>query len=285
MMARKSVLGRGLDALIPSDSTGHGSGGVIMAQTSQIDPNPRQPRQDINNDDLEELSESIKNHGVIQPLIVSVDSDTNRYTLIAGERRLKAAMRAGLSSVPVIVRQATDQERLEIALIENIQRADLTPLETAEAYRQLNEEFGVSHEEIANRVGKSRVAVTNTIRLLKLPQSVLSALAGGKITEGHARALLGLSNPQAQAAALQTVLSRELTVRQTEELVRKLIGEKPSRTHLPSPDPNLNALADRLMSRLGTKVKIHQGVKGGAITISYYSSEELEAIISVILRD
>jgi ParB family chromosome partitioning protein len=187
---------------------------------------------------------------------------------------------ANLEVVPVILRQVSDQQLLEIALIENVQRADLTPLETAEAYRQLNESFGLSHEEIAQRVGKSRVTVTNTLRLLKLPKSVRETLAEGLLSEGHARTLLGLPTPQAQIAALQTILKQDLTVRQTEELVRKLTGEKISQPGgIKTPDPLINELEDRLASRLGTKVSIHHGKKGGSVVIHYYSDEELNAIV------
>ena len=204
------------------------------------------------------------------------------YTLIAGERRLRAAKIAGLDLVPVILRQATDQQMLELALIENVQRADLTPLETAEAYRQLNESFGMSHEEIAQRVGKSRVAVTNTLRLLKLPKSGREALAEGLISEGHARALLGLTNPQGQVSALQTILKQDLTVRQTEDLVRKLSGEKTSSPIAKTTDPLINELEERLASRLGTRVSIHHGKKGGSVVIHYYSDEELNTLIGNI---
>jgi ParB family chromosome partitioning protein len=237
-------------------------------------------------DDLKELSDSIREHGILQPLIVTYDAGMDLYTLIAGERRLRAAKLAGLDMVPVIVRSATDQERLELALIENVQRADLTPLETAEAYRQLAEDFKLSHDEIALRVGKNRVTVTNTLRLLKLPEAVQQALAEGNISEGHARALLALNTPQAQTAALQSILRHQLNVRQTEELVRKLGGEKSTPTvvhHAVSPD--IKAMEEKLRERLGTKVTLNHGKQGGTLVIHYYSQEELDAIIALITRE
>jgi ParB family transcriptional regulator, chromosome partitioning protein len=279
-MVRKSGLGKGLGALIPEPSNGSASGnGALLVDISKIIPNPRQPRYQMRPEDLQELSDSIREHGIIQPLIVAHEPGEENYTLIAGERRLRAAKMAGLDLVPVILRQVTDQQLLELALIENVQRSDLTPLETAEAYRQLNESFGLSHEEIAQRVGKSRVAVTNTLRLLKLPKSGREALAEGLISEGHARALLGLTNPQGQISALQTILKQDLTVRQTEDLIRKLSGEKTAQALTKAADPVINELEERLASSLGTRVSIHHGKKGGSVVIHYYSDEELNALI------
>jgi ParB family chromosome partitioning protein len=183
------------------------------------------------------------------------------------------------------VRQVTEQQRLELALIENVQRADLTPLETADAFRQLNEEFNLSHEEIATKVGKSRVAITNTLRLLKLPELIRQALAEEKITEGHARALLGLGTPQAQVAALQSVMNQNMTVRQTEDLVRKWNRERPAHVIKSVPPPEIQAIEERLRTRLGTKVTLRHGKKGGSLVIRYYSDEELDALISTILKE
>jgi ParB family chromosome partitioning protein len=283
-MSPKGGLGKGLNALIPDSTTNGGTGENLIA-IEKIIPNPRQPRRDIDPNSLQELADSIREHGILQPLIVTQNTDHNGYTLIAGERRLQAARMAGLTLIPVIVRQATDQERLELALIENIQRADLTPLETAEAFQQLNEFFQLSHEEIAARVGKSRVTVTNTLRLLKLPDAVKVALTEEKISEGHARALLGLPTPQAQLAALQSILQHGLTVRQTEELVRRMTGEKIAKPAPPPQAPEIRALQDRLCSAMGTKVTLKYGKKGGTITIHYYSQEELDAIIQRIAEE
>ncbi|MCX7608354.1 MAG: ParB/RepB/Spo0J family partition protein, partial [Anaerolineales bacterium] len=250
-----------------------------------IDPNPRQPRQAIDPVELEELTASIREYGVLQPLIVTKSEAGDRYTLIAGERRLQAARLAGLSAVPVIVRDASDQQRLELAIIENIQRADLSPLEEAEGYRQLAEEFGLSHEEIAHKVGRSRVSVTNTLRLLKLPASVKTALIEGRISEGHARALLALPTPEAQTAALRIILAQELNVRQTEDLTRKLMGEKGEKKAKKTPPPEVRALEERLQATLGTKVTLRTGRKGGTISIHYYSNEELDALLDRLLRE
>jgi ParB family chromosome partitioning protein len=256
-----------------------------LVSVTKIVPNPHQPRYKMVEDDLKELSDSIREHGILQPLIVTYDAGTDLYTLIAGERRLRAAKLAGLEMVPVIVRTATDQERLELALIENVQRADLTPLETAEAYRQLAEDFKLSHDEIATRVGKNRVTVTNTMRLLKLPETVQQALADGSISEGHARALLALNTPQAQTAALQSILRHQLNVRQTEELVRKLGGEKPAAPIRQPVSPDIKAVEERLRERLGTKVTLNNSKRGGTLVIHYYSQEELEAIIALITQE
>jgi ParB family chromosome partitioning protein len=283
-MAQKSGLGRGLGALIPGSENALAENGVMLAGVDQVLPNPRQPRGAMNPDELGELTESVREHGVLQPLIVTPGSGQGQFVLIAGERRLQAARLAGLTTVPIIVRQATDQQRLELAIIENVQRSDLSALEEAEAYRQLAEDFDLSHEEIAKKVGKSRVAITNTLRLLKLPDSVKNALIERRISEGHARSLLALSNPEAQAAALRTVVTQELNVRQTEELVRKLLGEKPVRKPKPSQIPELAELEERMRTSLGTKVLLKAGRKGGTVTIHYYSNEELEALMERLLK-
>lgn len=284
-MPPKSGLGRGLGALIPGEEEERAvaGGSVLMVAVDAIAPNPRQPRSHLSPEELAELTASIREHGVLQPLIVTPGEIDGQYILIAGERRLEAARLAGLNSVPVIVREATDQQRLELAIIENVQRADLNPLEEAEAYRQLAEDFHLSHEEIAARVGKSRVTITNTLRLMKLPDAVKNALIEGKISEGHARALLALPTPEAQSAALRTILSQELNVRQTEELVRKLNGERPPRKPSPPPLPEIAELEERLRASLGTKVVLRAGRKGGTVTIHYYSNEELEALLSRLL--
>lgn len=284
-MSRKGGLGKGLDALIPSSSPVSIAQGASYVPVGNIIPNPQQPRGEMDEDSLRELAESIREHGVLQPLIVSPGSELDEFILIAGERRLRASRMAGLETVPVVIRTTTEQERLELALIENVQRADLSSLETAVAYRRLADEFNLTHDEIAARVGKSRVTVTNSLRLLKLPETVLHALASGKITEGHGRALLGLATPQAQIGALGTILRNGLNVRQTEELVRKLSGEKPPRPAQKEAAPEVRALEERLRESLGTRVTMRHGKKGGTLTIHYYSSEELEAILAQILKE
>jgi ParB family chromosome partitioning protein len=285
-MARKGGLGKGLDALIPGGDFSESSPqGATFIQTALVAPNPRQPRDHMDGDELEDLANSIREHGILQPLIVTYDSLSGLYTLIAGERRLRAAKLAGLDQVPVVVREADDLERLELALIENVQRSDLSPLETAEAYRELAEDFSLSHEEISTKVAKSRVSVTNTLRLLKLPDAVQKALADEQISEGHARALLGLNSPQGQIAALQSIIGHDLNVRQTEELVRKMTGHKPEPQPEKEPEPEILALEERLRNRLSTRVTLHHGKKGGTITIHYFSDEELDGLIKQLLRD
>jgi len=289
-MPKHSGLGKGLDALIPGGfqpDTSSASdapvafAGVMTIPVGQIAPNPRQPRSHFREEALDELAVSIKEYGIIQPLLVSKNEDDAGYTLIAGERRLQASRRAGLKEVPAIVRQATDQLRLELALIENVQRADLNPLEEANAYRQLSEEFHLSHEEIASRVGKSRVAVTNTLRLLNLPGSIQRALVDGEITEGHARALLGLTNPRAMESALHTVLFQKMTVRQTEELVNRLKGEKPPSATKEGPSPEEKSLEEFIRTSLSQKVnvKIGKDRSSGSMTLYYGSEEEFQDLM------
>ncbi len=282
-MAKRSGLGKGLDALIPGGGTPAGNQ-VQQVEIDRIIPNPRQPREHFDPEKLAELAASIREHGIIQPLVVSPDG-SGGYILIAGERRLQAARQAGLRKVPVVERETTDQQRLELALIENIQRADLNPLEEAEAYQHLQDEFGLSHEEIARRVGKSRTAVTNTLRLLQASKAVRQAVLDGRISAGHARALLGLPGEKAQDAALQTVLRDDLSVRRTEALVRKLSGQRLAAKPKKSASPELQALQERLQSALGTKVTLRHGRKGGAVTIHYYSDEELEALLARLLNE
>ncbi|MBX3037528.1 MAG: ParB/RepB/Spo0J family partition protein [Anaerolineales bacterium] len=281
-MAQRKGLGKGLDALIPGGKTASvssgSSSGVQQAPVESIKRNPRQPRLKFNEDELNELAASIKEHGVIQPLIVIPNND-GTFILIAGERRLQASQRAGLRTVPVISRQANNQELLELALIENVQRADLNPMEEAEAYRHLADDFGMSHEMIAKRVGKSRVAVTNTIRLMNLADGVKQALVDGIITEGHARALLMLSTQKAQTSALQTIINLSLSVRQAEELMRKLTGQKPIKAKKPFRNANVTDVEKRLQKSLGTKVALKHGKKGGTVTIYYYSDEDLDALL------
>jgi ParB family chromosome partitioning protein len=281
-MAQRKGLGKGLDALIPTGkpvgSPTASGGGVQQVAVELIQRNPRQPRIRFNEEELNELAASIREHGVIQPLIVAPNTNGS-FVLIAGERRLQASQRAGLRTVPVVTRQANNQELLELALIENVQRADLNSMEEAEAYRQLVEDFGLSHESVAKRVGKSRVTVTNTLRLLGLADMVKQALVDGTITEGHARALLALSTQKAQASALQTVLNLSLSVRQTEELTRKLGGHKLIKAKKPHRSADVNDVEKRLQKSLGTKVALKYSKRGGTVTIYYYSDEELDSLL------
>ncbi len=285
-MAKRSGLGKGLDALITStepESIPKTESGIQQVAVEKIIPNPRQPRTHFNKKELDELAASISEHGIIQPLIVSPNGD-GQYTLIAGERRLKASRQAKLESVPVVIREVSDQQQLEWALIENIQRADLSPLEEAEAYHQLSDEFGLSHAKIAEQVGKSRVAVTNTIRLRDLSIYVKQALIDRIITEGHARSLLGLATPEAQAAALKQVTSLGLNVRQTEQLIKNLKGEKKSITKEKEiKSPEALDIENRLSSRFETKVSLRYTPKGGSITLYYAKDEDLEALLEKLL--
>lgn len=221
-MTRKKRLGRGLDALFSQSEEGEGAtegSGLQVVSVEAITPNPHQPRSTMDEDALEELATSIAEHGLIQPLIVHDDGE-GRYTLIAGERRWRAAQRANLATVPVVIKEASPQTMLELALIENIQRADLNPLEEATAYQQLVEEFGLTQAQVAQRVGKSRPAVANMIRLLDLPEAVQSAVVNGTLSGGHARTLLGLGKAEKQETLMRTILEQGLNVRQTEQMVR-----------------------------------------------------------------
>jgi len=280
MAKRSGGLGKGLDALIPAgEAKPSGSGGgVTQITVDLIQRNPRQPREKFDIEELENLAASIREHGVIQPLIVSPGKN-GVYILIAGERRLQASRKAGLKTVPVVIRTATDQQMLELALIENVQRADLNPIEEAEAYQHLAREFKFSHEKIAERVGKSRVAVTNTMRLLDASAAVKQALVDGRITEGHARAMLALNSAKAQEALLNQVINLDLSVRQTEALAGKYSGKKTPSGKRANKSADVSDVERRLRAGLGTKVTLKHGKKGGTVTIYYYSDEELDSLL------
>jgi ParB family transcriptional regulator, chromosome partitioning protein len=286
-MARKGGLGKGLDALIPSGiSQSEQTGGAAEVPVRQIVPNPRQPRLQMDESELQGLADSIREHGVLQPLVVSHEPQLGQYILIAGERRLRAAELAGLESVPVIIRQASEQQRLELALIENVQRADLTPLETAEAYHHLIDEFGLTHEEVSTRVGKSRESVTNTHRLVKLPDEIKHGLAQGLISEGHARALLSLEdNPRMMVEIYKTVVDRKLSVRQTEALVKEVGSYRPRKTKRTDIPAEVLEMEDQLRKYLGTRIKLRYGKEGGSLTIYYFSDEELNRMITKIIKE
>ena len=292
MPAKRPGLGKGIEALIPSHPEGEilsEFGGVLEVPLDLISTNPHQPRKGFNDDKLKELAASIEEHGIIQPLVLSAldSAEDQKYALIAGERRLRAAKIAGLKTVPAILREADSQNHLILALVENVQRADLNPLETASAYQSLAVEFGLSHQEIGARVGKSRTAVTNILRLLDLPDVVQQALRKNHVSMGHARALLALDTIKAQSAALQTILTQDLNVRQTESLVTKLKGKKkPRPTKKDNKSPELKALEEDLQSALGTKVRLTRSKKGtGTITVHYYTDEELNTLMDRFLKD
>ncbi len=291
-------LGRGLGALIPqagqagapAEAGGQPAAGVLQVPVDDILPNPRQPRGAIAPESLSELAASIREHGLLQPLIVARGRPTDRapYQLIAGERRWRAAQLAGLATVPVVVKEATPQQLLEIALVENIQRADLNALEEAEAYRALIEDFKLSQQEAADRVGRSRAAVANALRLLRLPAAVKARLSQGELSEGHARALLGLDDDALIERAAEQVAERGLNVRQTEELVRRLLAAQQSepaeeQAEAAPPDPLTRQLEDAFRGALGTKVALTRGRRGGRLVISFYSDEELQTIYERIV--
>ncbi len=245
---------------------------------SEVHPNPKQPRRHFNQEELDGLMESIKKHGVLQPLIVS-EQTSGGYELVAGERRWRASKQAGLATVPVIVKELADQEKLEISLIENIQRADLDPIEEAFAYKRLVDEFKLTHQEVADKVGISRPAVSNMIRLLGLPEEAQSALVNGKINTGQARALLSLESLDKQLDMLSSMLGQKITVREIEREVNKQRTDKSAMRR----DPNLLYLEDKLRAALGTKVAISQKGERGTVTVSYFSKEELAKIIKKIV--
>jgi len=287
-MARRPGLGRGLDALIPGGDQGSPfqaqKNSVLQIPVHKIIPNPRQPRNVINEQELEELSTSIKQHGIIQPLIVSPSDTADKYILIAGERRWRAAQLANLETVPAIVRVTNEKQKLELALIENIQREDLNALERAKAYEILVQEFSFTHDELAVSIGKSRSTITNTLCLLNLTQKGQTALLDGFISEGHARAVLALGTARAQDAALETILKMSLNVRQSELLVNKLSGKKGQKQIPSTKSPHVLELEDQLRTFFKTRVNLNPGKEGGTITIFYYSDEELNAIMDRLLK-
>src|SRR6478736_2704019 len=269
---RPQGLGRGLAALIPQRNGAQA--GTLDIPISRIQPNPFQPRKRFDPDSLAALADSIVSHGVIQPILVTETVDG--YQLVAGERRLRAAQAAGLERIPAVIRQLADREQLEFALVENLQRDDLDPIETADAYRQLIEEFGFNQDDLATRVGRARSTVTNTLRLLDLAPGVQAAVADGRLSEGHGRAIGGLA-VELQDRVLDSVTGQELSVRQTEELVRRLREPKPEPTGplTRRTDPELERVEEDLRRSLGTKVSLARSRRGGRIVIEYYSDEEL----------
>ena len=280
---KKATLGRGLDALIPKETA---SSGFILASIHDVRPNLRQPRKEFGDDAILELSLSIKEKGVLQPLIVR-RSGTG-YEIIAGERRWRAAQKAGVNKVPIIIKEATDGEALELALIENLQRQDLNPIEEATGYRHLIEDFGLTHEDVAARIGKDRSTITNQLRLLRLPEEAQKALVEGAISAGHARALLSLESASDMKAALDAIRKQKLSVRNTEALVRKMSGAAKSAAkseETQNEDPYILSLADEFKRALSTKVRIVYNNGRGRIEIDYYSTDELERLAALLLEN
>ena len=269
---RPQGLGRGLAALIPQRSTT--TTGSIEIPLARIRENPRQPRLRMNDEALASLAESIRQHGVIQPILVTETIDG--YQLVAGERRVRAARMVGIDRIPAIVRQLADKQQLELALVENLQREDLDPIEAARAYRQLIDEFAFSQDDLATRVGRARSTVANTLRLLELHQGVQDAVADARISEGHARALGGL-DPAGQARMVDMVVDEGLSVRQTEELVRRLrVPREASAKAAAAPaDPDVERVEEDLRRSLGTKVRLTRTRRGGRIVIDFYGDDEL----------
>ena len=278
----QSGLGRGLAALIPQREE---SSPATDLAISAIERNPYQPRQGVEQAGLEELSASIAEHGVLQPILVT--QTATGYRLIAGERRLRAAEMAGLERIPAVVRTATETEQLEWALIENLQRSDLNSMEEARAFQRLIDEFGLTHDDIAQRVGRARSTVTNTLRLLELAPEVQAAVEGGQITEGHARAIGGVVDHELQKALLSQVIARAMSVRQTEEVVRRARSDALpiSRRSTAGPTPDVERLERGLREALATKVTLSSARKGGRITIEYYDEDDLERIYERLTGD
>lgn len=282
----KKVLGKGLQALIPEAYEGFGeeSGAILEVALSRIRPNPYQPRAEINKSGLDELKCSIVEKGILQPLLVRRSEDG--FELIAGERRFRAAQEAGLKAVPVIVMNvSTPEEMLELSLIENIQREDLNAIEQAEAYKRLMEEYGLTQDQVAQKVGKDRSTVSNVLRLLQLPPSVQDEVKTGRISMGHARALLALERPEDQSAFCDKIIKRGLSVRRIEEMVRKVVQDRTLSTGRrgPKKPPQIMALEEKLRQTFGTQVRIKQTVDRGRIEIEFYSSEDLDRLIELLL--
>ncbi len=290
-MAAKYGLGKGLDALLSGtdadETRPEGGGGEIRLPLDKLKANPNQPRKNFDEEALQELAASIREHGVIQPIIVE-DAGDGFYLIVAGERRSRAARIAGLREVPAVVRNYSDERRLEVALIENVQRADLNPVEEAQAYRRLMELTGLSQEETAARVGKNRSTVANALRLLKLPEDMLAALAAGQLTSGHARAILSVLNPADQRLLFGKIVADAVSVREAEKAAADLNGgiraaaPAGKETHPKDKQPELLAMEQRFIDALGTKVAISGGLKRGSIKIDYYSMEDLDRLYAIL---
>lgn len=274
---KSSGLGRGLASLIPTGTSG--VSGTREVAVSAVSPNPEQPRRSFDEGELRELAESIAAHGVLQPIIVMAAGDG--YVLIAGERRWRAASLLGLQMIPAVVRTANEQERLELALVENLQRSDLNALDEARAYRQLIDDFGLTQERVAERVSRSRPAVANALRILDTAPLVQQAVADRTISGGHAKALAGLESHAQQEVVLAAVAARSLSVRQTENLVaasRDDVAHRRARVE-PAPDADVQQMEARLREALGTKVRIAAGRRGGRITITWFDDEDLGRLV------
>ena len=280
-------MGRGLDALIPKvtppgttdDAASDKS--LFECDIDLIEPNRYQPRSHFSPDELEQLSDSIRSQGLLQPLLVR--KQEMGYELVAGERRLRAAKMAGLKSIPVLVKDVSNSEMLEMAIVENIQRENLNPIEEAEAYHRLISEFGLTQEQASTRVGKSRSAVANFLRLRQLPDQIKESITNGQLSMGHARALLGADNSAQQNAAWRAIIRKSLSVRQTEDLVKRLrsAGKTVQQKKSTTEDRHLTSVADRLSRRFGTKVQIKRRGKKGKLEIEFYSNDDLDRLLEI----
>lgn len=278
-------LGKGLDALLAASSTEEDHNSVLDLSVHVIDPGDEQPRKQFDQEKLEALASSIRAHGVVQPVIVRKQGD--RYTLVAGERRWRASRLAGLKSIPAIVKEYTSRDVMEIALIENLQREDLNPIEEGEAFQRLMLDYGLTQEEVANVVGRSRSAVANTVRMLTLPQKVRGFLIDGRLSSGHARTLVALGDEETQEKLADQIIAKGLNVRETEQLVHRLEtagSRKPKREKNDKVETAMIDLQDRLRSLLGTQVEITGSDKRGKIAISYFSADELERLCDFLLK-
>jgi ParB family chromosome partitioning protein len=278
---KKKGLGKGLGALIPdADLLSRRGDQFFYCGIEEITPNPYQPRQHVRDQALEDLVESVRDRGILQPLLVRKIEEG--YQLIAGERRWRAAQTAGLQRVPVIIKESAEPEAFELALVENIQRKDLNPIEEAEAYFRLQQDFHLNQEEIARKIGKERSTVANMIRLRKLPGKIRTDLVEGSLSMGHARALLALPDPSLQLQARDMILRRGLSVRETEKLVQSLLKKGKRRKAVPEEDSHLRAITDQLTRHFGTRVRITRRGKRGKVEIDFYSDDDLQRILDVL---
>lgn len=280
---KKIALGRGLDSLLPDiEYVESVSKEYFQCDIELIRPNRYQPRMQFSEDELEGMARSIKEQGIIQPLLVR--KDHNGYELVTGERRLRAAKKAGLDQVPVIVKTVTDTDLLEMSIVENVQREDLNPMEEAEAYYQLIVKFDLTQDQVATRIGKSRSAVANFLRLRQLPEQIKADIINGTLSMGHARALLGASNSAQQNAAWRAVVSKGLSVRETERLINRLKAgnKKPKKSSTGSEQRHLLSLAEDLSRRFGTKVQIKRHGKKGRVEITFYNNDDLDRVLTLL---
>ena len=276
-MAKRKALGRGLSALFPETAISEDDRGFFYCPIESVFPNPHQPRQNFNDPELTELANSIKEKGVIQPVLVTQTRDG--FQLIAGERRWRAAQKAGFDKIPAWIRDASPSEALELALIENIQRKDLNPIEEASAYQELIQRFNLTQEALSKRIGKDRSTIANSLRLLKLPAFIQQDLIDLRLTTGHARVLVGVESPVVQKKMRDLIRKKSLTVRQTEVLAKKILAPKKPKSPKDGTDPYIESLANDLQKSLGTKVAIKRRGERGKIIIDFYSDEDLGRLI------